>query len=118
MLKLNGKLFRFTREGAYIYDIQNKFFKIADILNPFPSAFQELCSGFSIFLVIFQNYRLMKIRSTNSNGEFRVPADIKDGVLCHDTIAKSSVLDVPGVTSYIMVIICFWLQCRCTSLMT
>ena len=26
----------------------------------------------------------MKIRSTYSSGEFRVPANIKDGVLCHD----------------------------------
>ena len=85
MLKLDGKLFRFTREGTYIYDIQNNFLKKADTLNPFSSAFQGLCSGFSIFLVIFQNYRLMKIRSTNSSGEFRVPADIKDEVLCHDS---------------------------------
>ena len=27
----------------------------------------------------------MKIRSTNTNGESRVPADIKEGVLCHDS---------------------------------
>ena len=108
MLTLNGKLFRFTREGTYIYDIQNNLLKKADFLNPFPSAFRGLCSGFSIFLVIFQNYRLMKIRSTNSNGEFRVPADIKDGLLCHNSIAKSPVLDVPGVSGYIIVIIYFW----------
>ena len=50
----------------------------------FPSVFQGLCSAFSIFLVICQNYRLMKIRSTYSNGEFRVPVNIKNGVLCHD----------------------------------
>ena len=25
VLKLNGKLFRFTREGTYMYDIQNFF---------------------------------------------------------------------------------------------
>ena len=49
------------------------------------SALYGLYSGFSIFLVISQNYRLMKIRSTNANGEFRVPATIKDGVLCHDS---------------------------------
>ena len=97
MLTLNGKLFRFTREGTYIYDIQNNFFKKANTLNSFPNAFHGLCSGFSIFLVIFQNYRLMKIRSTNSKNEFRAPADIKDGVFCHDSIAKSPVLDVPGV---------------------
>ena len=57
----------------------------------------------------------MKLRSTNSNGEFKVPADIKDGVLCHNSIAKSPVLDVLGVSGYTIVIICFWLQCRCTS---
>ena len=34
MLKLNGKLFRFTREGTYIYDIQNNFFKKADPQPP------------------------------------------------------------------------------------
>ena len=54
-------------------------------MNPFPSAVRGLCSGFSIFLVISQNYRLMKLRSTNTNGEFRAPADIEDGVLCHDS---------------------------------
>ena len=48
MLKLNGKLFRFTRdrEETYIYDIQNNFWKKADTLNPFPSAFQGLFKGF------------------------------------------------------------------------
>ena len=58
----------------------------------------------------------MEIRSTNSNGEFRVPANIKDGVLCHvvNRIAKGNILDVPRDSSYIMVIICFWLHCRCT----
>ena len=54
-------------------------------MNLFPSAVRGLCSGFSIFLVISQNYRLMKLRSTNTNGEFRAPADIEDGVLCHDS---------------------------------
>ena len=54
-------------------------------VNPFPSGFQGFCSGFSIFLVISENYRLMKIRSTNTSGEFRAPADFKDGVLCHDS---------------------------------
>ena len=34
MLKLNGKLFRFTHEGTYIYDIQNNFFKKADPQPP------------------------------------------------------------------------------------
>ena len=48
-------------------------------MNPFPSAFQGPCSSFSIL----QNHRLMKIRSANANVEFRVSADIKDGVLCH-----------------------------------
>ena len=47
-------------------------------MNPFPGA----CLGFSIFHVISQNHSLIKIRSTNTNGEFRVPADIKDGVIC------------------------------------
>ena len=60
----------------------------------------------------------MKVRNINSNGEFRVPVDIKDGVLCYDSIAKIHVLDVPGVSGNIIVIICFWLQCRCTSPMT
>ena len=54
-------------------------------MNPFPGAFQGICSGFSIFLVISQNYRLMKIRGTNTNGELRAPADIKDGVYGHDS---------------------------------
>ena len=27
----------------------------------------------------------MKLRSTNTNGKFRAPADVKDGVLCHDS---------------------------------
>ena len=52
-------------------------------MNPFPSAFQGPCSSFSIFLIILQNHRLMKIRSAYANVEFRVSADIKDGVLCH-----------------------------------
>ena len=54
-------------------------------MNPFPRAFQWLCSGFSIFLIISQSYRLMKIRSTNKNGEFRAPADIKDGIFCPES---------------------------------
>ena len=45
------------------------------------NGFQGPCSGFLKFLAISQNYRLMKIRSTNTNGEFRVPADIKE--VCH-----------------------------------
>ena len=35
-----------------------------------------------------------------------------------NSIAKSSNLDGPGVFSYIIVIIHFWLQCRFTSLAT
>ena len=34
MLKLNGKLFRFTCEGTYIYDIQSNFFKKKLTINP------------------------------------------------------------------------------------
>ena len=38
MLKLNGKLFRFTREGTYIYDIQIKLKKKeADPVPPTPT---------------------------------------------------------------------------------
>ena len=33
-------------------------------------------------------------------------------------IGKSPILDVPGVSGYIIAIICFWLQCRWTSLVT
>ena len=33
----------------------------------------------------FQNYRLMKKWSTNTNGEAKVSVDIKDEVLCHDS---------------------------------
>ena len=36
-------------------------------------------------IVISQNHRLTKIRSTNTNGEFMAPADIQDGVPCHDS---------------------------------
>ena len=49
-------------------------------LNPFPSAFQGLFSTFILFFVIFQNYRLMKTRSTDSNDKIRVPVNIKDGI--------------------------------------
>ena len=38
-------------------------------------------------------------------------------VIMFNSIAKSPVLDVPGVSGY-TIVICFWLQCRCTSLMT
>ena len=31
------------------------------------------------------HYRLMKIKRTNTNGQVRVPTNIKDGVLCHDS---------------------------------
>ena len=111
MLKLNGKLFRFTREGTYIYDIQNNLLKKADFLNPFPSAFRGLCSGFSIFLVIFQNYRLMKRRSTNSNmvnSGYVSTLKMEFFIMIVNSIAKSPVLDVPGVSGYIIVIIYFW----------
>ena len=62
----------------------------------------------------------MKIRRTNSNGEFMVPANIKDGVfvMIVNNIAKNPILDVPGVSGDIIVIIYFWLHCRCTSLVT
>ena len=61
----------------------------------------------------------MKITSTNTNGEFRVPADIKDGiVMIANSIGMSPILDVPGVSGYVIVIICFWLQCRWTYLVT
>ena len=62
----------------------------------------------------------MKIRSANCIGKIKVPADIKEEsfVMIVNSIAKSPILDVPGVSGYIIVIICFWLQCRCTSLMT
>ena len=35
-------------------------------------------------------------------------------VMIVNSIAKSTILDVPRDSSYIMVIICFWLHCRCT----
>ena len=62
----------------------------------------------------------MKIRSTNINGEFRIPDNIKNRVLVTIvySIAKSPILDVPGISGYIIVIICFCLQYKCTSLMT
>ena len=51
----------------------------------------------------------MKIRNTNSIGEIKVPADIKEEsfVMIVNSIAKSPILDVPGVSGYIIVIICF-----------
>ena len=39
-------------------------------------------------------------------------------VMIVNSIAKSPILDVSGVSGYIIVIICFWLQCICPSLMT
>ena len=54
-------------------------------MNPFPSVFQGLCSGFSIFILISKNYRLMEIRITNTNSEFSAPANIQDGVPCQDS---------------------------------
>ena len=62
----------------------------------------------------------MNLRSTNTNGEFRVPVNIENGVfvIIDNSIVKSPILDVPGVSGYIIVIICFWLRCKCTSLMT
>ena len=62
----------------------------------------------------------MKIRSTNTSGEFRsLPTSkMEFFVMIVSSIAKSPILDVPGVSGYIIVIICFWLQCRCTSVMT
>ena len=35
MLKLNGKLTRFSREGTYIYDIQNFFKKMLTLQPPY-----------------------------------------------------------------------------------
>ena len=119
ILKLNGKLFRFTGEGTYICGIRNNFFKKADTLNPLASAVQGLWSGFSIFLVIFQNYKLMKIISTNTNNKHKwIQGPSEFFVMIVNSIAKSPILDVPGVSNYIIVTICFWLQCRCTSLTT
>ena len=46
------------------------------------------------------------------------PTSKMDFVMIVDSIARSPILDVPGVSDYIIVIICFWLQYRCTSLMT
>ena len=38
----------------------------------------------------------MGISNTNTNNEFRVPAEIKDGVLCQvNSIEKNSNLNVP-----------------------
>ena len=54
-------------------------------MYPFPGAFQWLCFGFSIFFVISLNYMLMKIGSTYTKSEFRAPADINDGLACHDS---------------------------------
>ena len=41
---------------------------------------------------------------------------IESFVMINNRILKSPNLDVPGVCGYIIVIICFWLQCRCTPL--
>ena len=41
---------------------------------------------------------------------------IESFVMINNRILKSPTLDVPGVCGYIIVIICFWLQCRCTPL--
>ena len=38
-------------------------------------------------------------------------------VMIVNSIAKNPILDVPAVSGYIIVFICFWLQCKCTSLM-
>ena len=43
----------------------------------------------------------MKIRSTNSSGEFRVPTNIKDKTICHDS--KQYCKDVPGVFDLFLV---------------
>ena len=52
-------------------------------MNPFSDAFQGLFSlGFLKIILIYQNHRLIQIRGTNTNGEFIVPVDINDGVLC------------------------------------
>ena len=39
-------------------------------------------------------------------------------VMIVNGIAKSPILDVPGVSGYIVVIVYIWLQCRCTFLVT
>ena len=42
ILKLNGKLIRFMREGTWIYEIQKKFFKNADPSTPTLTCVQNL----------------------------------------------------------------------------
>ena len=39
-------------------------------------------------------------------------------VMIVNSIVKSPILDVPGVSGYIVVIVYIWLQCRCTFLVT
>ena len=60
MLKLNGKLFRFTREGIYIYDIQNNFFKKAD-----PNPLTDMRLKF----IFGKNFCQLK-KLTHLNGKF------------------------------------------------
>ena len=83
-------------------------------MNPFPSAVRGLCSGFSIFLVISQNYRLMKLRSTNTmvNSGLLPASKMEFCVIIGNSIEKSTILDVAGVSAYIIVIIRFGLQWR------
>ena len=71
------------------------------------NAFQGPCSGFSIFLVISQNYRLMKIRSKIPmvNSGSMPTAKMGIFVMIVNSIAKSPILDVSGVSGYIIVII-------------
>ena len=89
-------------------------------VNLFSGPFQWLCSGFSIFPVISQNHRLIKIRSTNTkvNLESLLTSKMEFCVMIVNSIAKSHILDVPGVSGYIIIITGFCLQCRYTSLVT
>ena len=89
-------------------------------MNPLPGAFLGLCSDFLVFIVISQNHRLTKIRSTNTNGEFMAPAPtykMEFLVMIVNNIVKSLILDVPGVSGYIIVIIYFWLQLLVTDVL-
>ena len=46
------------------------------------------------------------------------PSKMEFFVMIVNSIAKSPILDVSLVSGDIIVIICFWLQWRCTSLVT
>ena len=91
-------------------------------MNPLPGAFLGLCSDFLVFIVISQNHRLTKIRSTNTNGEFMAPTPtykMEFLVMIVNNIAKSLILDVSGVSgnSYHLLLVTAF-GYRCTSLVT